>query len=28
VDPNPPVNGWDVHGDIRNFMFLDAATRR
>ena len=28
VDPHQPVNGWDVHGDIRNFMFLDAATKR
>ena len=28
VDADPPVNGFNVHGDIRNFMFLDAATRR
>jgi hypothetical protein len=28
VDPSPPQNGSDVHGDIRNFLFLHAATLR
>jgi hypothetical protein len=28
ADPPPPQNGNDVHRDIRNFLFLDAATKR
>lgn len=28
ADPEPPVNGYDVHRFIRNFMFADAASRR
>jgi hypothetical protein len=28
ADTDPPVNGNDVHRCIRNFLFLDAATKR
>jgi hypothetical protein len=28
VDPSPPQTGSDVHRNIRNFLFLHAATLR